>query len=253
MGSTSRQRETCNSKYGTDLSASSTLTDFIRKTRTLFVLPIFSLVKMKDLLESLYKRVMKTRNARFEAARRMERCDRFSVSCIAFLSLEIIAINIFQFAESSDIDKYISAATIFLSVFALVLSLIVNQAQYSLKASRYTACALSLDELSYEINRLLQSGKSLQVEDVAFYESKYTSIRKESNLNHDQCDHQWAMRKSAEVKEYYKYDSNPISYLIYRSTLWINHWIFSTYFIYFAVAAVGGVLVCLFISAVLIK
>lgn len=202
---------------------------------------------MKQLLNALYSRAMKTRDARFEASRRMERCDRFSVSCIAFLSLEIIAINIFQLTGTSDFDKYISAATIFLSVFALVLSLIVNQAQYALKAARYSTCALSIDELCYEINRLLKSDKPITIDEVALLESKYTSIRKESNLNHEQCDYRWAVRNSEDTKKDYDFGSNPIRYYTHLITLWISHWILSTYFIYLLLTVIGALLVVMFI------
>lgn len=191
---------------------------------------------------------MKTRNARFEASRRLERCDRYSVACIAFLSLEIIAINIFQFVGKSDVwDRYISAATIFLSVFALVLSLIVNQAQYSLKASRYISCALSIDALCYEINRVLHSGETITQNTVANLENKYIAIRKEANLNHDQCDYRWTTKDSDEIKKAFGFTSNPIQYYWYRIKLWFSHWIFSMYFVYLIITLLGAICVICFI------
>lgn len=191
---------------------------------------------------------MKTRNARFEAARRMDRCNSYSVACIAFLSLEIIAINIFQLVGTEDSwDKYVSATTIFLSVFALVLSLIVNQAQYSLKCSLYRTCALSLDELCYAINREIKSERPITEEVVATYESQYISIRKESNLNHRQCDYRWATRDNDLIKETLEFDVNPINYYLYRAKLWWGHYIFSIYFVYLLITIIGAVLVISFI------
>lgn len=205
---------------------------------------------MRALLESLYNRTMNTRDARFEAARRMARCDRFSVACLAFLSLEIIAINIVQLVittQDRTFDSCVSAATIILSVFALVLSLMVNQAQYSVKRSVYTNCALSLDELAYDVNRLLKAGTEITTEDVAQFEKEYIDIRKYANLNHDTSDYEWSQRNSEKVKDSYGYKSNPIPYWRYRMTLWLRHWIFTTYFLYLLITVMGAVMVFWFI------
>lgn len=206
---------------------------------------------MRALLESLYNRTMNTRDARFEAARRMARCDRYSVACLAFLSLEIIAINILQLVITNHdeaFDSCISAATIILSVFALVLSLMVNQAQYSIKRSVYTNCALSLDELAYDVNRLLNAGTEITTEDVAKFEKEYIDIRKYANLNHDTSDHDWAQRNSEKVKDSYGYQSNPIPYRRYRMTLWLEHWVFTTYFMYLLIIVMGAIMVLWFIG-----
>lgn len=208
-------------------------------------------INMNRLLVALYERAMKTRDARFEAARRMDRCNSYSIACIAFLSLEIIAINIFQLVGTDDSwDKYVSATTIFLSVFALVLSMIVNQAQYSLKCSQYRLCALSLDELCYAINRELKSNQSITKEIVARYESDYISIRKESNLNHRQCDYRWASRSTEFIKNALGFKNNPINYYAYRVKLWWSHYIFSTYFIYLLITLIGAFFVIIFMAHV---
>lgn len=209
---------------------------------------------MKDLLKALYERVMKTRNARFEASRRMARCDRFSNGCIAFLSLEIITINIFQMVSDTSINtlssiNFVGAATVILSVFALVLSLIVNQAQYSVKNHIYTQCALTLDALAYDLNRVLKSGQTIDDKLVEHFNKKYMSIRMESNLNHEECDHQWATRKSDTVKEEFDYETNPVSYNLFRIKLWWSHWIFSTYFMYLTITLLGALIVsCLLLD-----
>lgn len=207
---------------------------------------------MDSLLQALYNRTERTKNARFEAARRMERCDKFSIACIAFLSLEIIAINIFQLAaKGNNLDYYVSAATIILSAFALVMSLIVNQAQYSVKASRYVACALSLDDLCYEINRKLKSGSQVTIEELAKFDTKYVSIRKESNLNHEECDDKWAMRTNDKTKKSFGFENNPISYNVYRISLWFSHWIFSTYFLYLIITVIGALIVSEFMFMII--
>lgn len=203
---------------------------------------------MNELLKALYERVMKTRNARFEASRRMARCDRFSNGCIAFLSLEIIAINIFQMVSNTSINSltstnFVGASTVILSVFVLVLSLIVNQAQYSVKNHIYTQCALTLDALAYDINRTLKIEQTIDDKLVGCFEKKYMSICIESNLNHEECDHQWATRKFDTLKKEFNYEANPISYNLYRIKLWWNHWIFSTYFLYLTITILGALIV----------
>lgn len=195
---------------------------------------------MKELLTSLYNRALKTRDARFDASRRMARCDRFSNACIAFLSLEIIAINILQLVgKNPSTDNYVGAATIILSVFALVLSLIVNQAQYSVKTHIYTQCGLDLDELAYCINRAIKDDNPINSKDVEQFENKYISILKESNLNHEDCDYLWASRKSDFIRKEYDYDINPVSYYLFRCRLWLSHWIFSTYMIFLFITILG--------------
>lgn len=194
---------------------------------------------MENRIATLKNRIMRTRNARFEASRRANRYDAYSNFCIACLSLEIVAINLFQLiGKAGNLgDSFITATTIILSVFTLVLSLIVNQAKYSVKASNYNSCALDLDELAYDVERVKTE------DDYYSIITRYVRILKQYNLNHTQHDDQWAMRKSVETKERFDYEANSIAYYTYRLHLWLMHNIFCISFVYLFLTVIGAVLV----------
>lgn len=205
---------------------------------------------MRTLLENLFQSVMTTRDARFEAARRADRCDSYSTACVAILSLEIIAINLFQFAGNmpEDSERLISASTILLSVFALVLSLIINQLKYGVKSANYHSCALDLDVLGYEINREMKSPETPDRATVERLENKYSAILKQYNLNHTQQDFKWAVRNSEKTKASCGFMANPMHYYAHKACLWWRQYVWCVATIYLSIMVIGAFMVYYFLT-----
>lgn len=155
----------------------------------------------KETLERIAIRSWRTAASRFEASRRMQRCQNASTVCVAMLSLEIIVINLLVFIHSLHFrEDVITVTTVCLSAFALALSLIISQFKYDTKAIEYHRCGVELANLEKRIMIYISSGKPESYKVMKRYNRQYDSIIKNSNLNHSTIDYDWAMIRSKKSK-----------------------------------------------------
>lgn len=92
-------------------------------------------------LENFSNTIYKTMSARFTASRRMKRSRDASKVCEAMFSASIIAISLIALQNpQKDVTDMISAFTIILSTFLLVLSLLFSALNYDKRMENYHAC-----------------------------------------------------------------------------------------------------------------
>ena len=189
-------------------------------------------------LESLGNTIYKTMSARFTASRRMKRSRDASKVCEAMFSASIIAISLIALQNTEkDVANMISAFTIILSTFLLVLSLLFSSLNYDKRMENYHACGNELNRLyrliKHDVNVL--SKEELEKKEID-YINKYEEILSKYNLNQTSFDYQYAMLGSTEI--------HPLKWLWFQC----RYYIFDVYLLYWIIAIAPTVgVVCYFL------
>lgn len=148
-------------------------------------------------LDKLSKKIWATKNARFEAYRRIRRIRISSFFSLALLSVYIIAINLMVFIPRfSHYSNNVTVITIALSVLTLVLTLLIDQMDYKKKEENFHCCGIELDKLNQMIRLQIDSKIDIELAKEKEYLDKYYSILLEFNLNHSSFDYKYAENKS---------------------------------------------------------
>lgn len=104
-------------------------------------------------LRSLYRKMKKTSKARFNAATRLGRHQRFSLWSLSFVSAGLIILrllSVFQMRGRIS-EPLFSFIEIVVALFVLVLSVLLSANDFSDKAEKMHRCALELNVLCHEI------------------------------------------------------------------------------------------------------
>ncbi|MBC7968375.1 MAG: SLATT domain-containing protein [Fuerstia sp.] len=115
-------------------------------------------VKRKTHLERLYDRVSKTAASRFHASRRLSYHNQVSLWTISFFSLGLVFVSLVQsigFVLPYP-DKTINLVQVFLSITILVISAIMTMSNYAVRAERYHACGLEMNDLALKLERRVE-------------------------------------------------------------------------------------------------
>lgn len=190
-------------------------------------------------LESLGDTIYKTMSARFTASRRMKRSRDASKVCEAMFSASIIAISLIALQiQTINFANMISAFTIILSTFLLVLSLLFSSLNYDKRMENYHACGNELNRLYRLIKRDVSVlSKEEQEKKEIDYINKYEEILSKYNLNQTSFDYQYAMLGSTEI--------HPLKWLWFQC----RYYIFDVYLLYWIIAIVPTVgVVCYFLK-----
>lgn len=177
-------------------------------------------------LESLGNTIYKTMSARFTASRRMKRSRDASKVCEAMFSASIIAISLIALQNTEkDVANMISAFTIILSTFLLVLSLLFSSLNYDKRMENYHACGNELNRLCRLIKHDVSVlSKEEQEKKEIDYINKYEEILSKYNLNQTSFDYQYAMLGSTEI--------HPLKWLWFQC----RSYIFDVYLLYWIIA-----------------
>ena len=153
-------------------------------------------------LKRLSDKIWLTRNARFNAARRMKRNHISSTASVALLSASVIAVNLMAFIDGTcESDKtLITIASIILSTFAMVMSLLIALLRYESREENYHQCGMELESLNQKIciriEELTPNGANpdnivSSKEDNLKYQGDYVGILRKYNLNHTMFDYEY--------------------------------------------------------------
>lgn len=147
-------------------------------------------------LENFSNTIYKTMSARFTASRRMKRSRDASKVCEAMFSASIIAISLIALQNpQKEVADMISAFTIILSTFLLVLSHLFSGLNYDKRMENYHACGNELNHLyrliKHDINVLCDEEQEKKEID---YINQYEEILSKYNLNQTSFDYQYALR-----------------------------------------------------------
>ncbi len=188
-------------------------------------------------LINLSNKIWYTRTARFTASKRMRRSNVSSTAAVAILSASIIAVNMLEFFPGvvDKQQKLITIASIILSTFALVMSLLVTLLRYEWREYSYHKCAVELENLNQRllirIAELVPLGQSpgqivSPSEDNKNFLKEYSEILKKYNQNHTDFDYQYSK----------KYDSNVALKKRTKICLFIRWYVFDVYSLYWFIA-----------------
>lgn len=147
---------------------------------------------MEEYIDKLADRVFKTKDARFMASHRMARSKIASKAAETFLSASIISISLISLQIGDvEMSKAISAMTIILSTFLLVLSLLFSFLDYPKRFENYNNCGLELNRLYHQMECASQKGITLP--EVEAFSEEYENILKKYNLNHTTFDFEYSL------------------------------------------------------------
>jgi len=186
-------------------------------------------------LRSLYRKMKKTSKARFNAATRLRRHQRFSLWSLAFVSAGLIILRLLSvFQMRGQISEPVfSFIEIVLALFVLVISLLLSANDFSDQAEKMHRCALELNVLCHEILPACADGSDHSL--FAPTLQKYSTILN-SYANHANID--FALVKLELPSEY------PLRFL-QRCRIHFAYWLhYSVYGL--LIALLGGVFVFIF-------
>ena len=188
-------------------------------------------------LKRLSDKIWLTRNARFNAAKRMRRNHISSTASLALLSASVIAVNLLAFIDGTcESDKtLITIASVILSTFALVMSLLITLLRYESREDNYHQCGMELENLNQiiciRIEELTPNSANPDnivspKEDNLKYQGDYVSILRKYNLNHTMFDYEYGSLSDT--------SKSPSSMTIWW--LRLRMYIFDVYILYWLIA-----------------
>lgn len=107
----------------------------------------------EDIISTLYLKVSTTEKTRFKAARRFDDLAKLSTYTVVFVAIGLILITLLD-AYGLGVyisSKYVVFVQAFASILVLVLSLIIDKEDYSMKADKMYSCASELTGLRQKI------------------------------------------------------------------------------------------------------
>lgn len=202
-------------------------------------------------INELSNRIWRTTIARFTASRRMHHSHVASTLSVAVLSATVIGINVLVFLPSFENEgKLITVATIILSLFALVMSLLVALMRYEAKETNYHECGMELSVLNKQIKIFiednfdaqgnLKEGKEILKDDNEQFLQAYDNILRKYNLNHTEFDYQYSQ---LEYPQDFPKSGSEIVKLKFRWHIW------NVYLLYYLIAFVPFILMLVLLLA----
>lgn len=178
-------------------------------------------LKMETPLNNLYRKIVITACARFEASRRLLLHHQLSLWTVSLFSVGII---VYQLIEILEIKTAISKPTLIIvqivsSLVIIVFSVLVNVSRFSERAVRMHEGALEINELAGKLFPFLSNSEDSR----NIYNeirNKYDNILKRYD-NHGQIDYRVAQQKKASdrywlgYRVYYAYESATVVLLLY--------------------------------------
>ena len=195
-------------------------------------------------LQRLSDKIWLTRNARFNAAMRMKRNHISSTAAVALLSASVIAVNLLAFISSVTEDQkiLITIASVVLSTFALVMSLLIALLRYQWREDNYHQCGMELEDLNQHVQIRIDELTSNVInkdeivsskEDNMRYQEVYTNILKNYSLNHTTFDYKYGSL----------YDDSRQIDKIDKFWLYLRKNLFDVYLLYWVIAIIPIVVI----------
>jgi hypothetical protein len=134
----------------------------------------------------LQTKIWRTSGARFNAARRLRRRERFScfsIACFSALGIALVIVQrVYGVPAGTNLDNHYTFLALAISLFVLIISLIEGAGGYPLKAERLHYNAVELDALQERLGQTLS-----QTEDAERLKSEITEISRAYEEKIKQC------------------------------------------------------------------
>jgi hypothetical protein len=163
---------------------------------------------VKSQLDNLYRRSGITKESCFQATRRLEGHNNLSLWSLTILAFSLIVISLLTqlYADNAFITehkRFLGFAMTAISIFAMVIAVVVQKSDFSLKADRFRRQAMEINELRLSFKHLIEKDIS-DNEQQKIYEEKsreYSHILNR-DLIHDQIDFYVSSTQGIEHKYY---------------------------------------------------
>lgn len=187
-------------------------------------------------------RLWSTKGSRFRAAERCESVAKISTFAVAFLSVEVIALNLASLAGLlKDIDPvYIPTLTLILSISILVFGIFENAKDYRVRGLKYHSCGLEINKLYNELKRHLSANNQADFNDqtiISDINERFENVlsRHENHQNHDFHAFLLDRHKDFKLNWLKRWEKRAINY-------------YSSKLLYHGLILLGPVLICIYYS-----
>lgn len=204
---------------------------------------------MKQFISDLRTRAWRTAGSRYNASRRLKKRETFATSSLAMLSALSVAAAVAQRIYSpqagTPLDNYLTAVSVALGVFLLVISLLEWGAANGLKADALHRNAEDLTAFQLKLALVLARLESGQAVDEAFVDAlrvEYETIKDRCPYNHAPSDHELFRAQHRMAPELGATDAMPVmtgwaALVVKARWEWSTIWFFLLIWISVAAAA----------------
>lgn len=163
---------------------------------------------MKSQLDNLYRRSGITKESCFQATRRLEGHNSLSLWSLTVLAFSLIVISLLMqlYVDNTfvkEYERFLGFAITATSIFAMVIAVVVQKSDFSLKADMFRRQAMEINELRLSFKHLIDK-EVAESEKQELYEAKSSEYSQILNrdLVHDQIDFHVSSTNGIEHKYY---------------------------------------------------
>lgn len=205
---------------------------------------------VQDFIAELRTTAWRTQSARYNAARRLKRRDWFGALSIGGFSAMGIGVTVFQKVYELTVgmpaDKYLTALSICLGLFVIVISLIEWGMSSAVKSEVLYQNAQALSAFQRKLQQILAEvadGRVLKAEETTQLREEYERIKESCPYNHEPVDDQTFLVQQRFSSEYCKLFNRPPPGFL--RTLWVNALSTLSVIWYFGLFWLAVLIVCL--------
>jgi hypothetical protein len=205
---------------------------------------------VQDFIAELRTTAWRTQSARYNAARRLKRRDWFGVLSIGGFSAIGVGVTIVQkvygVTAGTSADSYLTALSVCLGLFVVVISLIEWGMSGAVKAEALYQNAQALSAFQRKLQQILAEavdGRALKAEEITQLREEYERIKESCPYNHEPVDDQAFLVHQRFSSEYAKLFKRPPPGLF--RALWVNAWSTLSVIWYFGLFWLAVLALCL--------
>jgi len=153
-----------------------------------------------DHFDELYDRIVKTASCRFAAHDRLKDHHNASLWTITFFSMGLITIPLVQTfgLEISFSQNYVNFIQVVLAIVILVISVLLNMTNFSVRAEKMHQCAMSLNSIARRLHRHINDRSG--ADEYESFVKEYDDVLQRFD-NHSTIDYLYAKNH---LSKYYK-------------------------------------------------
>lgn len=144
----------------------------------------------KNIIDTLISRATKTKEACFQASRRLERVNNLALFSLSIIAISMITISIASllFSKSIYIEKNtltLQLSQVLISIVALCISILVHKQDYSLKSDVYRRQGVEINKFILSVKAYKELDAHQSMFKANQYISEYNSILVNALVHHD--------------------------------------------------------------------
>lgn len=207
------------------------------------------MTSITNFLEELRTAAWRTEGARFNAARRLKRRDWFATFSIGAFSAAGIAVafiqKVYEVTAGTAADKYLTALSVCLGLFVIVVSLIEWGASGAVKAESLFQNAQKLNAFQRKLGQRLAEvadGKPFSSDEATALREEYELIKIECTHNHEPVDDQLFLAQRRLDPEFARVFRRPNPSWFEAKWAWILSLLSVVWYFGFFWLAIGGLI-----------